>query len=614
MSHTPAHLGLQLLLRIGRPLRRQASFIVFMGLLAAVSTLMVHRPHSQMEHYLLCWALDLYLLALLVDNLPRRFGRWVQVSVFAVAYGLSAVEVFLFLRFNLLLSPTVLTLLSETSADESSEFLSGMVRSNAFWQTVGIYLPILAAHLTVVGGIWRRALALWRKRRDKAGENSGDAPDRNRNSCPLALQWGATAAMCALLLVGVPHWWGEKQALWRFVTNHQSRYAEKVPEVHFFAPHYRLLHATHLVRMSRGEVERLKTVMDTARVDSVAPGTTDIVVVIGESYNKHHAGLYGYRKRTTPQLDRLRKRGELTVFDDVVTPWNLTSNAFKSFLSTHSVDTPGTWADGVLFPLLFRRAGFKVAFVTNQFYKSVSLGSIDFNGSFFLNDPHLDSLCFDFRNRFRSRDDRGITQLLKDYTPGRRNLYLLHLWGQHMEYDRRYPAQFAFFQPDDYDRPDLDALQRQIIAHYDNATRYNDGVVADIVRHFRRRDVLLIYFADHGEEIYDDGVNRYGRVHSDTPSAEVIRHEYEVPFLIWMSPTFRHRHPEAAARIRAARHRPFSHDDLPHLLLGLAGIATPHYDRTRDPLTDTFIARKRWLREGKIDYDNSTRLTKKHAQ
>ena len=138
MSFTPAHFGQQFLLRIGRPLWRQASLIVFMGLLAAVSTLMVHRPHSQMEHYLLCWVLDLYLLALLVDNLPRRFGRWVEMAAFAVAYVLSAVEVFLFLRFNLLLSPTVLTLLSETSADESSEFLSAMVRSNAFWQTVAI--------------------------------------------------------------------------------------------------------------------------------------------------------------------------------------------------------------------------------------------------------------------------------------------------------------------------------------------------------------------------------------------------------------------------------------------------------------------------------------------
>jgi len=170
------------------------------------------------------------------------------------------------------------------------------------------------------------------------------------------------------------------------------------------------------------------------------------------------------------------------VFDDVITPWNLTSSAFKAFLSTHSADQPGTWADGVLFPLLFRRAGFKVAFVTNQFYKSVSQGSIDFNGSFFLNDPHLDSLCFDFRNRFRSRDDRSITHLLEDYTPGRRNLYLLHLWGQHMEYDRRFPPEQAHFRSEDYDRPDLDGVQRQIVADYDNATRYNDAAIAQTIR------------------------------------------------------------------------------------------------------------------------------------
>jgi len=48
-----------------------------MALLATASVLVVHRPHSQMGHYLLCWAIDLYFLALLVDNLPRRFARWV---------------------------------------------------------------------------------------------------------------------------------------------------------------------------------------------------------------------------------------------------------------------------------------------------------------------------------------------------------------------------------------------------------------------------------------------------------------------------------------------------------------------------------------------------------
>lgn len=608
MSSTLAHFFSQLLYRLGRPLWRQATFVVFMAALSVVSFRIVGRPHHQMVHYLLCWALDIYVLALCVDAFPRRISRWLQVLLFVVAYTLSAVEVFLFLRFNLLVSPTVLTLMAETSGEESSEFLSGMVRSNAFWQTVGIYVPMLALQLAVSCGWLRRAVVRLRRLCAHQGASSARPAPQSAPSAPSrGLRRGATVVAVVLLVTAAPHWWEEKQALWQFVTNCQSRDAERVPEAHFFAPHYRLLQALHLVRMSQSEIETLKTTMDTARVDSVAPGTTDLVVVIGESYNKHHAGLYGYRKPTTPQLDRLRRQGELVVFDDVVTPWNLTSSAFKAFLSTHSADQPGTWADGVLFPLLFRRAGFKVAFVTNQFYKSVSQGSIDFNGSFFLNDPHLDSLCFDFRNNFRSRDDRSITHLLKDYTPGRRNLYLLHLWGQHMEYDRRFPPEQAHFRPEDYDRPDLSGVQRQIVADYDNATRYNDAVLARILRYFRRRDAVIIYFADHGEEVYDDGVNCYGRIHSDTPSPAVIRHEYEVPFLIWGSPTFRQRHPAEAARIRAARHRPFSHDDLPHLLLGLAGIATSHYDRTRDPLSDDFVPHKRWLRGRKIDYDQSLR-------
>ena len=248
-----------------------------------------------------------------------------------------------------------------------------------------------------------------------------------------------------------------------------------------------------------------------------------------------------------------------------------------------------------------------MAFVTNQFYKSVSQGSIDFNGSFFLNDPHLDSLCFDFRNRFRSRDDRSITHLLEDYTPGRRNLYLLHLWGQHMEYDHRFPPEQAHFRSEDYDRPDLDGVQRQIVADYDNATRYNDAVLARILRYFRRRDAVVIYFADHGEEVYDDGVNRYGRIHSDTPSPAVIRHEYEVPFLIWARPLSDSATPpkqRAFVRRATARSRTTT-----SRISCSASRASPLRTTTAHaiPSSDDFVPHKRWLRGRKIDYDQSLR-------
>ena len=59
---------------------------------------------------------------------------------------------------------------------------------------------------------------------------------------------------------------------------------------------------------------------------------------------------------------------------------------FKDVLSTHSTDQKGSWIDGVLIPGVLKKAGYKVAFITSQFYKSPNLGVVDFNGSFFLND------------------------------------------------------------------------------------------------------------------------------------------------------------------------------------------------------------------------------------
>ena len=67
------------------------------------------------------------------------------------------------------------------------------------------------------------------------------------------------------------------------------------------------------------------------------------------------------------------------------------------------------------------------------------------------------------------------------------------------------------------------------MAHYDNATRWNDEVINRILRNFANEDAVVVYFSDHGEEVYDGSLPLYGRIHDEQPSAEVIRHEYEIP-------------------------------------------------------------------------------------
>lgn len=592
-----SHILYTLFWRIIHPLRSQKAFILFMVLLSGISVGIVHRPHDHFLHYFLCWGIDIYLLALLIDICPPRMARLCKILLYGIAYLTAIVEIYLFLRFNLLISPTVLTLLKETNSTEIGEFLHGTIRSKAFGQTGIIFLPLILLNVCVER--WGREI-----RRSLYTLLSGLPLYHSVQVLKILFRRVSAIALCLLLSTGFGNWLSEKRALISFMLNTQSDGAEKIPERHFFTPYYRTMLSMHLASMAHHEIDKTLANMARMHIDSCAKTCPNIVVVIGESYNKHHASLYGYGLPTTPLLSARQTAGELIVFEDVTTPWNLTSNAFKAFLSTHSSDTPGNWTNGILFPAIFRRAGYRVAFVTNQFFKSASQSAIDFNGSFFLNDSRLDSLCFDYRNSFRSNDDMGITTLLARYTPAAHNLYLLHLWGQHMEYDHRFPKKCTIFHASQYRCPELNLTQRRIVAAYDNATHYNDKVLNSIFNYFSRQDAIVIYFADHGEEVYDDGVLQYGRCHDDHPSEAIIRHEYEIPFLIWGSPTFQKRHPRLFDRLRKARLFPFSHDDLPHLLLGLASIATPCYDATRDPLSPQFKAHHRMLRGGTIDYDS----------
>ena len=74
-----------------------------------------------------------------------------------------------------------------------------------------------------------------------------------------------------------------------------------------------------------------------------------LIVVIGESYNKYHSSLYGYSLDTTPNMVEARDDSCLYVFNNVITPWNMTSNAIKNIFSLNSM----SHGQITLFSLLF---------------------------------------------------------------------------------------------------------------------------------------------------------------------------------------------------------------------------------------------------------------------
>lgn len=75
-----------------------------------------------------------------------------------------------------------------------------------------------------------------------------------------------------------------------------------------------------------------------------------------------------------------------------------------------------------------------------------------------------------------------------------------------------------------------------MLSHYDNATLYNDSIVAQIVKRFQKQDAIVIYVPDHGEECYEENRGFICRNHSAEIDWPLAHYEFEIPFWIYCSP------------------------------------------------------------------------------
>ena len=379
----------------------------------------------------------------------------------------------------------------------------------------------------------------------------------------------------------------------------------KKEKAQLYLPGYRLVFSIYANELTAKQVKTLVENIDKAKVDSCSFRSKNIVLIIGESYNRHHAGLYGYHKDTTPRQEARAQKGELIPFSDVVAPWNLTSFVFKALFSLYTVGDKGEWCDYPLFPELFRKAGYHVTFLTNQFLPQAKEAVYDFSGGFFLNNPQLSHAMFDTRNTRLYRYDDG---LLGDYdrlqrNNGENNLIIFHLKGQHVDYRTRFPRDRRHFNPEDYDRPELKQKELRVLADYDNAILYNDSIVDQIIKRFEDEDAIVVYVPDHGEECYEGDVHFYGRMHSTEITARLAREEFDIPFWIWCSHSFMVGHPSLFNDIVKAKDRRYMTDALPHLLLYLGGISSPHYRDDLNVLSDGYNEKRPRMLKNTTDYD-----------
>ena len=133
-----------------------------------------------------------------------------------------------------------------------------------------------------------------------------------------------------------------------------------------------------------------------------------------------------------------------------------------------------------------------------------------------------------------------------------------------MQYKARYPENFEsiFYSTDDIpSAPWRTDEAKYLINTYDSSIAYTDSLLGDIIEQLR--DVpnsALLYLSDHGEEVYD---TRDYMGHDFMLSS---RHIVDIPFLLWISPSYRNMRARDVEQWRQWTERPSVSDTLCYIL------------------------------------------------
>lgn len=333
--------------------------------------------------------------------------------------------------------------------------------------------------------------------------------------------------------------------------------------------------------------------------------TVDLVLVIGESFIKSHSNIYGYSLQTTPRMSQELEAGRLFAYTNVISPYAYTSESLRNVLSTNSIGYGEKWYEYPFFPAIFKKAGYNVMFWDNQ-YDPLSIYSCDFTLNAYLHSPVVSSFSYNKVRPYISLHDGDLITDFGHFWNScklrKRNFVLFHLQGQHFDTKARYPHQKEFlrFTIDSIHRSEswMTNEKRQEIAHYDNCTLYNDSIIAQIISIFKNRPSVMIYFSDHGENVYDIGDCVGRRIESPQ--------SYEIPFIVWCSNKYIEKYPEMVNIIRKSVDKPLMTDNLCHILMRVGGVKSTFYHEERDILSSRYKCPPRII-SGKMNYDILTK-------
>lgn len=303
-----------------KPIEACSLFFVFMLLVGAIMNV----SHRNIFGYIELIA-DVYIVCLLLSLCPRILRQGLEVILSSLIYVIAIIDACCKSLFNTPLTPTMLLLAQETTGREASEFFSQYLQPGLLFSLATVIFLLALSHAVMA---------------------------IRRMSFPTAYlkQPLIASALLLTLVVGTCLSVYDKVQLYTVRNLSGLEIAVNNGFAHLYHPVERVIYGLYFNHLIANQVEGVIVANERLAVDSCNFTSPTIVLIIGESANRHHSQLYGYRLPTTPrQLALMEGNDSLAVFTDVVSPWNLTSRVFKQIFSLQSVGEKEDWSNCPLF-------------------------------------------------------------------------------------------------------------------------------------------------------------------------------------------------------------------------------------------------------------------------
>ncbi len=283
-------------------------------------------------------------------------------------------------------------------------------------------------------------------------------------------------------------------------------------------------------------------------VVSTYNGKQNIVIIVMESSFRNNFSLYGYPRKTNPQLEKF----DFIQYDDILSPSPVTSHSLPhmyTFSNLQNSSQITTIHD------IFKVAGFE----THYFRKGDN--KVNYNDIIHLIADRAENI-----HRLGDYDSEILNKALEiiETSTAEKKLFVIETTAAHFPYHNTYPKDFEEFKdnpPHLY--PNAEIVRRN---QYDTAILYLDSIISKFMTAISEEEnTIVLITSDHGNE-----VGYYSATYGHSNSSKFL-YCFEIPLFLWTSEDYK----KSLENLVFDPTRAYQNDNLIHSIIDLAHIQTP---------------------------------------